>query len=155
MIFYTHLKHVFSCPDIGFCLFSWQMYGLVGWPYMLCWWEHIHLRTKKIQRISEKPLMYVYLFNWPILTGFTFSPVLNYMVFFSFFFHYTMQRIMAVQYKIPDYVHISQDCRHLLSRIFVANPARVCCCLGTLNNFLLKMLVNVYKNENRCIFCED
>ena len=31
---------------------------------------------------------------------------------------------MAVQYKIPDYVHISQDCRHLLSRIFVANPAR-------------------------------
>ncbi|KAL3515664.1 hypothetical protein ACH5RR_022566 [Cinchona calisaya] len=31
---------------------------------------------------------------------------------------------MAVQYKIPDYVHISQDCRQLLSRIFVANPAR-------------------------------
>ena len=38
-----------------------------------------------------------------------------------------LQRIMAVQYKIPDYVHISQDCRHLLSRIFVANPLRVCC----------------------------
>lgn len=37
-----------------------------------------------------------------------------------------LQRIMAVQYKIPDYVHISQDCRHLLSRIFVANPLRVC-----------------------------
>ena len=37
-----------------------------------------------------------------------------------------LQRIMAVQYKIPDYVHISQDCRHLLSRIFVANPIRVC-----------------------------
>lgn len=33
---------------------------------------------------------------------------------------------MAVQYKIPDYVHISQECRHLLSRIFVASPARVC-----------------------------
>ena len=32
---------------------------------------------------------------------------------------------MAVQYKIPDYVHISQDCRHLLSRIFVANASRV------------------------------
>lgn len=32
---------------------------------------------------------------------------------------------MAVQYKIPDYVHVSQDCRHLLSRIFVATAARV------------------------------
>ncbi|KAK7316894.1 hypothetical protein RJT34_00682 [Clitoria ternatea] len=40
-------------------------------------------------------------------------------------FRKTIQRIMAVQYKIPDYVHISQDCRHLLSRIFVANPLRV------------------------------
>ncbi|WVY94487.1 hypothetical protein V8G54_033575 [Vigna mungo] len=39
-------------------------------------------------------------------------------------FRKTINRIMAVQYKIPDYVHISQDCRHMLSRIFVANPAR-------------------------------
>ncbi|KAJ4844353.1 Serine/threonine-protein kinase sapk7 [Turnera subulata] len=39
-------------------------------------------------------------------------------------FRKTIQKIMAVQYKIPDYVHISQDCRHLLSRIFVANPYR-------------------------------
>ncbi|GMN27003.1 hypothetical protein TIFTF001_001505 [Ficus carica] len=39
-------------------------------------------------------------------------------------FRKTIQRIMAVQYKIPDYVHISQDCRHLLSRIFVASPSR-------------------------------
>ncbi|XAR49379.1 Non-specific serine/threonine protein kinase [Bertholletia excelsa] len=39
-------------------------------------------------------------------------------------FRKTVQRIMAVNYKIPDYVHISQDGRHLLSRIFVANPAR-------------------------------
>ncbi|KAH0861283.1 hypothetical protein HID58_089544 [Brassica napus] len=34
------------------------------------------------------------------------------------------QRIMAIQYKIPDYVHISQECKHLLSRIFVTNPAK-------------------------------
>ena len=27
-----------------------------------------------------------------------------------------------MQYKIPEYVHVSQNCRHLLSRIFVANP---------------------------------
>ncbi|KAL2513904.1 Serine/threonine-protein kinase SRK2B [Forsythia ovata] len=39
-------------------------------------------------------------------------------------FRKTIQRIMAVQYRIPDYVHISQDCRHLLAHIFVANPAR-------------------------------
>ncbi|XP_073127968.1 serine/threonine-protein kinase SRK2A isoform X1 [Henckelia pumila] len=39
-------------------------------------------------------------------------------------FRKTIQRIMAIQYKIPEYVHISQDCRHLLSRIFVANPSR-------------------------------
>nr|GLL28332.1 serine/threonine-protein kinase SAPK7-like [Ipomoea trifida]GMC98735.1 serine/threonine-protein kinase SAPK7-like [Ipomoea batatas] len=39
-------------------------------------------------------------------------------------FRKTISRIMNVQYKIPDYVHISQDCRHLLSRIFVASPSR-------------------------------
>ncbi|KAF2293857.1 hypothetical protein GH714_005131 [Hevea brasiliensis] len=38
----------------------------------------------------------------------------------------TVDRITAVQYKIPDYVHISQDCRHLLSIIIVANPSRGC-----------------------------
>ncbi|KAK6150863.1 hypothetical protein DH2020_015795 [Rehmannia glutinosa] len=38
-------------------------------------------------------------------------------------FRKTITRIMAAQYKIPDYVYISQDCRHLLSRIF-ANPYR-------------------------------
>ncbi|GKV22668.1 hypothetical protein SLEP1_g32517 [Rubroshorea leprosula] len=39
-------------------------------------------------------------------------------------FRKTINRILSVQYKIPDYVHISQDCKHLLSRIFVANPAK-------------------------------
>ncbi|KAL8093761.1 hypothetical protein AgCh_035590 [Apium graveolens] len=36
-----------------------------------------------------------------------------------------MQRILCVQYKIPDSVDISQDCRHLLSRIFVSPASRV------------------------------
>lgn len=53
----------------------------------------------------------------------------RYIVYFSFSiansYDTVQQRIVAVQYKIPDYVHISQDCRHLLSRIFVANPSRV------------------------------
>ncbi|GJY13546.1 serine/threonine-protein kinase SRK2A [Tanacetum coccineum] len=39
-------------------------------------------------------------------------------------FRKTITRIMAIQYKIPDYVHISQECKQLLSRIFVANPSR-------------------------------
>ncbi|KAJ4964540.1 hypothetical protein NE237_016389 [Protea cynaroides] len=39
-------------------------------------------------------------------------------------FRKTINRIVAVQYKIPDYVHVSQDCRLLLSRIFVANPSK-------------------------------
>ena len=36
-----------------------------------------------------------------------------------------LQRILKVQYSIPDYVHISPECRHLISRIFVADPATV------------------------------
>ncbi|KAJ9671183.1 hypothetical protein PVL29_027254 [Vitis rotundifolia] len=39
-------------------------------------------------------------------------------------FRKTIGRIMSVQYKIPEYVHISQDCKQLLSRIFVANSSR-------------------------------
>lgn len=39
-------------------------------------------------------------------------------------FHKTIHRILNVQYSIPDYVHISPDCRHLISRIFVADPSK-------------------------------
>nr|CAD1832812.1 unnamed protein product [Ananas comosus var. bracteatus] len=39
-------------------------------------------------------------------------------------FRKTISRIMSVQYNIPDYVHVSQDCRQLIARIFIANPAR-------------------------------
>lgn len=39
-------------------------------------------------------------------------------------FRKTIGRIMSVQYSIPDYVRISADCKYLLSRIFVANPAK-------------------------------
>lgn len=36
----------------------------------------------------------------------------------------TIQRIAATDYKISDHVHISADCRQLISRIFVSNPMR-------------------------------
>ncbi|KAG8368317.1 hypothetical protein BUALT_Bualt15G0033000 [Buddleja alternifolia] len=39
-------------------------------------------------------------------------------------FKKTIQRILNVQYSIPDYVHISPECRHLISRIFVADPSK-------------------------------
>uniref|UniRef100_A0A0A9AUM4 non-specific serine/threonine protein kinase n=1 Tax=Arundo donax TaxID=35708 RepID=A0A0A9AUM4_ARUDO len=39
-------------------------------------------------------------------------------------FRKTIGRIMSIQYKVPEYVHVSQDCKELLSRIFVANPAK-------------------------------
>ncbi|XP_058222245.1 serine/threonine-protein kinase SAPK2-like [Rhododendron vialii] len=39
-------------------------------------------------------------------------------------FRNTICRILDVHYSIPDYVRISIECRHLLSRIFVANPEK-------------------------------
>ncbi|KAG6717468.1 hypothetical protein I3843_04G095000 [Carya illinoinensis] len=39
-------------------------------------------------------------------------------------FRETLQRVLSVHYTIPDYIRISKDCRHLLSRIFVANPEK-------------------------------
>jgi hypothetical protein len=32
---------------------------------------------------------------------------------------------MSIQYKIPEYAHVSQDCKDMLAKIFVANPAKV------------------------------
>ncbi|XP_073159171.1 serine/threonine-protein kinase SAPK10 isoform X1 [Henckelia pumila] len=39
-------------------------------------------------------------------------------------FRKTIQRILSVQYSIPENINISEDCRHLISRIFVADPAQ-------------------------------
>ncbi|KAI5068485.1 hypothetical protein GOP47_0016830 [Adiantum capillus-veneris] len=39
-------------------------------------------------------------------------------------FRKTISRILNAQYTIPDFIHISTPCRYLLSRIFVANPAK-------------------------------
>ncbi|KAF4352902.1 hypothetical protein G4B88_026364, partial [Cannabis sativa] len=36
----------------------------------------------------------------------------------------TIGRILSVHYSIPDYVRISLECKHLLSRVFVANPEK-------------------------------
>ncbi|XP_077213335.1 serine/threonine-protein kinase SAPK2-like [Tasmannia lanceolata] len=39
-------------------------------------------------------------------------------------FRKTIGRILSVHYSIPDYVRVSMQCRHLLSRIFVSNPEK-------------------------------
>ncbi|KAJ6740875.1 SERINE/THREONINE KINASE [Salix purpurea] len=39
-------------------------------------------------------------------------------------FRKTIQRILSVHYSIPDYVRVSKECKHLLSRIFVADPEK-------------------------------
>ncbi|KAG8641026.1 serine/threonine-protein kinase SAPK1 isoform X4 [Manihot esculenta] len=39
-------------------------------------------------------------------------------------FKKTIQRILSVHYSIPDYVRVSTNCSHLLSRIFVADPEK-------------------------------
>ncbi|XP_062099932.1 serine/threonine-protein kinase SAPK2 [Humulus lupulus] len=39
-------------------------------------------------------------------------------------FRKTLQRILSVHYSIPDYVRVSMECKHLLSRIFVASPEK-------------------------------
>ncbi|MED6172458.1 Serine/threonine-protein kinase srk2i [Stylosanthes scabra] len=38
-------------------------------------------------------------------------------------FRKTIQRVLSVQYSIPDFVQVSPECRHLISRIFVFDPA--------------------------------
>ncbi|XP_076956170.1 serine/threonine-protein kinase SRK2I-like [Bidens hawaiensis] len=39
-------------------------------------------------------------------------------------FRKTIHRIVHVQYSIPENIQISPECRHLISRIFVADPAQ-------------------------------
>lgn len=49
----------------------------------------------------------------------------------------TIQRILSVKYAIPEDVRISPECCHLISRIFVADPATVC------HHFLLLLSLNL------------
>jgi serine/threonine-protein kinase SRK2 len=39
-------------------------------------------------------------------------------------FRKAIQLIMSVQYTIPDYLHVSPECKQLLARIFVAIPTK-------------------------------
>ncbi|CAN6563020.1 unnamed protein product [Malus baccata var. baccata] len=52
-------------------------------------------------------------------------------------FRKTIQRILSVQYSIPDTVQISHECLELISRIFVPDPSAV----------------SLYFLLNSCLFC--
>ncbi|KAF3648426.1 Serine/threonine-protein kinase SRK2I [Capsicum annuum] len=39
-------------------------------------------------------------------------------------FRKTINRILSVQYSMPENIQISEECRHLISRIFVGDPAQ-------------------------------
>lgn len=64
----------------------------------------------------------------------------------------TMQRISEVQYSVPDNVHISLECRQLISRIFVANPAMRISMLEICNHewFLKNMHNDLLNDSGRC-----
>ncbi|XP_050906713.1 serine/threonine-protein kinase SRK2I isoform X2 [Lathyrus oleraceus] len=40
-------------------------------------------------------------------------------------FRKTIQRVLSVQYSVPDFVQISPECRDIISRIFVFDPAEI------------------------------
>ncbi|CAA0833878.1 Serine/threonine-protein kinase SRK2B [Striga hermonthica] len=68
-------------------------------------------------------------------------------------FRKTISRIMAAEYKIPDYVYISQDCRHLLSRIFTANPhKRINVKEMKSHPWFLKKLPKELTEENQAVY---
>lgn len=52
-------------------------------------------------------------------------------------FRKTIQRVINVQYSIPETVMISEECRHLISRIFVADPAQVSDMIFGMQNILI------------------
>ncbi|KAI5071590.1 hypothetical protein GOP47_0013841 [Adiantum capillus-veneris] len=55
-------------------------------------------------------------------------------------FKNTINRILSVEYSIPDYVHISDECRDLLSSIFVTDSAK---------------RITIAEIKNHLWFCKD
>lgn len=99
-----------------------QMFGLVGLPYMWCLLVLIHLKILMIQEISGKQLrLVIYGTGFKLPNSF----LLHLWFLSSWDVDCLWQRILSVHYSIPDYVRVSMECKHLLSRIFVANPEKV------------------------------
>ncbi|RYQ85012.1 hypothetical protein Ahy_B10g104498 isoform C [Arachis hypogaea] len=64
-------------------------------------------------------------------------------------FRKTIGRIIGVQYSIPDYVRVSAECRNLLSRIFVADPAKTQLSHNTNNILISSKWVKVERIKKR------
>lgn len=100
------------------------MCGPVVWLSMWCWLVRILLRTLMNQRTSGRQYMYCFipfLVTW-LQCDSIYCIELFYWVrgILSF-----LQRILHVQYSIPDNIQVAPACRHLISRIFVADPKKV------------------------------
>ncbi|KAI7746922.1 hypothetical protein M8C21_020651 [Ambrosia artemisiifolia] len=65
-------------------------------------------------------------------------------------FRKTIHRILHVQYSIPENIEISPECRHLLSRIFVGDPAQriTMAEIKTHEWFLMNMPANLMDETN-------
>ncbi|KAJ0748701.1 putative non-specific serine/threonine protein kinase [Helianthus annuus] len=59
-------------------------------------------------------------------------------------FRTTICRILSVQYMIPDSIEISLECKHLLYRIFVANPEKVESHTSGQSRFVSKMVMEYF-----------
>ena len=73
------------------------------------------------QRISARLYKYI---MWPSYYFVSLYDLRSIALCIKNFFGST-QRILSVQYSIPDCVQISTECRDLISRIFVFDPATV------------------------------
>lgn len=110
-----------DAEHLAFCRLL--MSGHVVLPSTWCWWVRILLRILRTLGTFGKQSGYVdalYIRSYLYCVWFL---LIIYLLVAGVAL--SIQRILSVQYTIPDYVHISVECRHLLSRIFVANPAKV------------------------------
>ncbi|KAJ4779582.1 Serine/threonine-protein kinase SAPK5 [Rhynchospora pubera] len=68
-------------------------------------------------------------------------------------FRKTITRIVSAKYRIPENVHISDNCRSLISRIFISNPTRRITINDIKNHpWFLKNLPRELKPEAQAVF---
>ena len=85
---------------------------------MLCWLDHYPFEDPAEPKNFHKTIHVMHYLSSSLSVGPFLRPFTN--IFCCF-----LQRILNVQYSILDLVHVSPECRHLISRIFVADPAKV------------------------------
>ncbi|KAF9624849.1 hypothetical protein IFM89_015403 [Coptis chinensis] len=86
------------------------------WNYLHCFFDYLQLLKLQIADVwSCGATLYVMLFG-----AYPFEDPLD-----PINVRKTIERIIGVQYSIPDDVQVSSDCRLLISQIFVSDPLKV------------------------------